>query len=542
MHHITIITTVGTSWFSNLAKAEGIPEAHQVSEQAKRKLEAQSGEAYKPTERNARNVHEAAWNFHAGYTKIGKTFRYSPETPDQPNRDASAEISSLRTIVARLPEAERQLPLKLYFLTADNGLSRAAAELVKAWWEKHATTLFPEREAREDKITIRNIRHLGVEVPEGWTPPGFGGTYYEEGLENLLKAIANPMEADEWEPESIIRLERTRPEGKNESPTSYRDNRIIVNFTGGYKAVIPILTLVAELESLEMQYLFDDSPELMTFPGMPVGLDYSLIERFYPYYLSKRVFPFDQLDDLERKDLNILVKEYHLFRRSVSENSKKPIYQRTFLGEYVYHYIERYHPEAKGTMGYMMEYKFFEFLLRNPHSLILEGKKKVYFFKIIRSVRPSYFQYLPTYQAVPEDLIRREFDLLMQAKDRSQFIVGEVKSSNLVQHGQKVLEQLQAHMEFFKILKHLPIEYHLYIYYWNNRPERKDLKRIGYTIGKLKEICHEISGGATQFKAFDTALRIKNDRFIPLSEGDKPFQKFLQARLKPNDVLPFSIS
>jgi CRISPR/Cas system-associated protein Csm6 len=58
--------------------------------------------------------------------------------------------------------------------------------------------------------------------------------------------------------------------------------RRIFNPTGGFKSVVPYMTLIAMLEGAETRYLFERSSDLLELRPLPVSFDESLVERALP--------------------------------------------------------------------------------------------------------------------------------------------------------------------------------------------------------------------------------------------------------------------
>lgn len=58
--------------------------------------------------------------------------------------------------------------------------------------------------------------------------------------------------------------------------------RRVLNPTGGFKGVVPYLTVVGMLEAqVEVSYIYERSPELITLAGLPIALDYERLGAHY---------------------------------------------------------------------------------------------------------------------------------------------------------------------------------------------------------------------------------------------------------------------
>jgi hypothetical protein len=54
----------------------------------------------------------------------------------------------------------------------------------------------------------------------------------------------------------------------------------VLNITGGFKGVIPYLTLWGQLNKISLNYIFEDSNVLITIPQSPISIDENLFERY----------------------------------------------------------------------------------------------------------------------------------------------------------------------------------------------------------------------------------------------------------------------
>jgi len=146
--------------------------------------------------------------------------------------NSSAEIKSLIKISKMLNEK-----LEVYLLTSDTILSNFAAEIIKEYFKGNK------------QISIRQI--IPVKKLQVFNAEEFS----REGLVNLISAI-----------------ERVA--------NDYYDD-IIFNITGGYKAVIPYMTIMAQINQCDIYYIFEDTDALIKIPKTPIRVDYDEIEENY---------------------------------------------------------------------------------------------------------------------------------------------------------------------------------------------------------------------------------------------------------------------
>ncbi|SFJ85543.1 putative CRISPR-associated protein [Thermoflavimicrobium dichotomicum] len=67
---------------------------------------------------------------------------------------------------------------------------------------------------------------------------------------------------------------------------------IVLNITGGYKAVVPYLTLLGLIEGIPVKYVYEEyGHDLIELPALPLDFDYSVLERlrqdFHPNTIAR---------------------------------------------------------------------------------------------------------------------------------------------------------------------------------------------------------------------------------------------------------------
>lgn len=148
------------------------------------------------------------------------------------NNQASAEIKSLLKLKEVLKDE-----LKVYLLATDTVLSRLAAELISESLNGDITIHFTP-----DQDIIK-----GLQV--------FDSNKFErEGLINLINRIS-----------SIC--------------NGFYDNTIL-NITGGYKAAIPYLTIMGQVNLIPIYYIFEDTQELIKIPQTPLDINWEMFEKY----------------------------------------------------------------------------------------------------------------------------------------------------------------------------------------------------------------------------------------------------------------------
>ena len=150
------------------------------------------------------------------------------------NENASAEIKSLLKLKEIIDEN-----IEVQLLATDTILSVLSAEILSNLEILNNITInFNRNQDTIKGLQVRNSKQ-----------------FRNEGLCNLVNRIHNIANGN------------------------YKN--IIFNITGGYKAVIPYLTIMAQVNNCLITYIFEDTKELITIPETPIKIDYDIFEENY---------------------------------------------------------------------------------------------------------------------------------------------------------------------------------------------------------------------------------------------------------------------
>ncbi len=168
----------------------------------------------------------------------------------------SAEIASLIKIAKELNE-----PLDIYLIATDTILSAICAEMIKKWFENAKA-------------------QMGVEGIEF-----FENIYFDANTKFIIPGL-QVKNRNQFEREGMTRLVERLNDLTNNYDTIY-------NITGGYKAIIPYMTIIGQIYQIPVYYTFkgDDSQdefELIRIPQAPFDINWNMFEKY------KKV-----IDDLE---------------------------------------------------------------------------------------------------------------------------------------------------------------------------------------------------------------------------------------------------
>lgn len=157
------------------------------------------------------------------------------------NDNACAEIKSVIKIVKR-----EKSNCCVHLLASDTIISRLAAEIIEdELHERQIDGFTVEAHFDPDKDVIKDLQ------------VGDRKLFEKEGLVNLVEYLNLGYFED-----------------------------VIFNITGGYKGVIPYLSLMAMVNSVPLYYIFEDTDELIKIPQVPVDINWGMFEK-YAYVLER---------------------------------------------------------------------------------------------------------------------------------------------------------------------------------------------------------------------------------------------------------------
>jgi len=426
---LKVITTVGTSIFDKYEEADS---AHKVNRNYINKPFSGSDE-----KRNKREKE-----------KIKKWINYVDD-----KYKISAEIKSL----LKLKEEKKDEELDVYLLATDTVASSLAAEIVKEFLEKENFRV--HFDPRYDVI-----RDLQVEDFDR----------FEKGKNNLINRISELID------------EFVKDERSNKKRKFIREN-VVFNITGGYKGIIPILTILAQLYEVRLFYVFEESSDAIAIPRIPINFDPFLLESLYvDIYLKKEnpEYKFRNKDKL---------KEFEFIDRRNNI---------TALGELFYKMAYTYNPLSPNVLGYFIEYKILEYLYS-------EEKK----FK---------HSYSYKYKYKDEDKIL-ELDFIFNWKT-NEWEVWEVKSLGMFLNSEnrnKVTEQFKKQLSNVNEIK----KYRVIIYSITDAIIKK-LKII------VQEIADKLKNEFTGVEIGFDFLWLKGMRLKEQDKNENPYQALFKYSIK----------
>ncbi|MEO0260677.1 MAG: putative CRISPR-associated protein [candidate division WOR-3 bacterium] len=218
-------------------------------------------------------------------------------------KNISAEIKSLAKLQEELKE-----DFDIYLLCSDTILSRLAGEIIK-----------------DVLLQLINNRRIETKVIGGlqiWDRKEFN-----TGMSNLISEIYDIA-------------------------GGYWDN-VIINITGGYKATIPYLTILAQINRCPIYYIFEETDALIKIPIILIDIKWSIFENNEKFFFELEKHQIKEIDEKLKIDpditslLEFVDNLYTLNPLGVALWERyKSNFEFFYISEEVRNYLER-NPERK---------------------------------------------------------------------------------------------------------------------------------------------------------------------------------------------------
>lgn len=354
-----IITTVGTSFLENYRKASTQRSLTDVYDKDDKWKEA------KKKKSDYANSEEGADEIFSKIEILEKNFfkeihfnqdKWLSDSSITINKQASAEIQTILKIAENLKgKASLDNPNQfgIYLLCTDTYLSCLAAVAIVKFFEVNQADILKEYHCQitfhpENESKYKVIDGLVIYAP---TEQPTEENFFDKGFMKLVEEVNGLADT--------IRKIETKAE-------------IIFNISGGYKAIIPIMTILGQLERISLNYMYEDSNNLVEIGNLPIYFDWSVIEDNYTAFEGIRY----QKDDKNKSLLEVfekeispeytieqLEKEYKLISLFADNNIWKV--KETFWGELLHKTYDELYEKGKmvrnNILSNLVELKVYEF-------------------------------------------------------------------------------------------------------------------------------------------------------------------------------------
>jgi len=463
---LKIISTVGTSLFNNYQKSEIkniLGDNYESIDTELNRLENIDATNY-DNQRYRRDIDKIKKIITNKWLRnIVKRNNQWEILKDTLNKDASAEVKSLLKIL----ESENEY--KLFLLSSDTLLSRLASEIIY----ENKDDIF---KGYKVNIELNIINDLQVKSFEK----------FKNGLINLIEEIRTIFKNE-------LAISDTNMGTFSRQNLDKIQEEFLFNISGGYKATLPYLIILAQLYRVDCKYIFEDSDEVITIPTLNIGIDEFLLEKIY-LDLTSNLYQ----DNLLKQDL---------INRGLIEKQNQRFYL-TALGELIRDYAENYSVNGKNVFGLVMEYKMFEFFVKNP--LQINSKK-------LKNVERNV-------------IYKKEFDLVLSNDEKNIICFCEIKAfHSFLKNKDKIISEYSERIQEIKNrFPNVKFEYHFYIY---------SLLRNTNDY-ELKEICKNIYDSLQDITVKFYKIFVKEDT----GPSDNPYQNIVRRKIEPNDIEELKIN
>lgn len=173
---------------------------------------------------------------------------------ERDSENLSAEIKS----IVRLKE-ELKDNFEIHLLCSDTVLSKLAAELIR--------DILPNLINNHDEVKVKIVEDLQI-----WDRKKF-----IEGMVRLIRSISG-IANDFW-----------------------RD--VVINITGGFKATIPYLTILAQINKCEIYYIFEKTDALIKIPYVPLDIRWEIFEKYQDLFYKLEKEEVSEIKNVKADDL-----------------------------------------------------------------------------------------------------------------------------------------------------------------------------------------------------------------------------------------------
>ena len=164
----------------------------------------------------------------------------------EPNQYASAEIESIVKI-----QQEVGQKIQVYLIATDTVLSRLASEIIAS--------------------SLKQYFSPNIEV------------YFNPEID-----VINNLRIDDFDRfrQGLVKLSDRFYQIAGNKLAANQSEDIILNITGGYKGIVPFLSLLGQINQTSIQYIFEDTGVLINIPQLPIKLDTSLFDKHWEKLLQ----------------------------------------------------------------------------------------------------------------------------------------------------------------------------------------------------------------------------------------------------------------
>jgi CRISPR/Cas system-associated protein Csm6 len=381
MGTMIIITTVGTSLFTNFRNPEFVQDHYKqrLNEDDINEILVDLDAEKQISDVDKTKINSALDKLIFGVERINANngYTYKKLESDALNINASAEIKS----ICKIADGKSAT---VYLLATDTDMSEFAAEKIKDTLNKSSLNIDVVFDSNKKEMLNKNFELITNNFKEEFSidnsiseTKNFEVLIKQSQLskkkrEKALKDIKT-LKAIEIAQDALLNNKFRIPDLKIDKPSLFNksgfnnllytvdyivkinpNQEVILNISGGYKALIPFLTIYAQLQGIKINYIYEDSLDLIELDSSFLGFNESEVEVIEPFLNSQ----FLNKDKHTEDEINILKNLTQ--RHYISEN--KDILA---LGHLVKNFASKHIVLTKGALGDIVEIKLWEYFMHN---------------------------------------------------------------------------------------------------------------------------------------------------------------------------------
>jgi CRISPR/Cas system-associated protein Csm6 len=260
---------------------------------------------------------------------------------------------------------------------------------------------------------------------------------------------------------------------KNANEKNTKNEDIILNISGGYKALIPIMTIIGQIKKSPIKYIYEDSEELIEIQPTALEFDWFLIESMGNYLNDASIV---KLDNKKKNELSKL----GLFNNETNK--------LTVLGKLLHSHIFKTPALSNTMLGVFLEYKYFHFF-SNPNltpysNPELSNKPKIWYKKINDNKLD--------FKENPENGYVKLGDIDLMLKNGAKTVLCEIKSEGRFIDYEII--KLQARIEYLGVNQSINVDEILLIV-WKSKffiETNESIQENNELMNKFRQIKTEI--------------------------------------------------
>jgi CRISPR/Cas system-associated protein Csm6 len=346
-----IITTVGTSIFTNYNKKEEVVRKYPSLSRDYEgitiqysNLDKRVNEKGKEESIPASDYTNSRYQSDIDYIREVIQYLWLAEAQEK----SCAELQTLYKIIEEEQNVEA---FEVYLLATDTVLSVLACELIKEFLLEKRTIngkaiscVFNDDIKSADTTVVSGLNKEEVENKEYTIVSGLqvnsADNFTNDGFNNLLEIIDKAT----------------------------IEKNTLLNISGGYKGIIPFLTLFAQIKNITLKYNYEDSDTLISVGSLPFHFDYSLFED--EFLAFEAIKPGKKVDNLPNEEAFLKLLGYKDNFKLLQEKQLIQVVKNkvrlSLLGEMLYRKYEEIDKEdgfdVSNLLGFTMEALIFKFL------------------------------------------------------------------------------------------------------------------------------------------------------------------------------------